>query len=287
MFTNWIDDVERVTHDLNSKIKVFDLKTIDISESILKDISKRVLISLCNPENVKFQCSGEDLDDLKKYIKNHVIPEKDSLKNVYIQKSTWGEIISAEVLKEFRNHLLPIYRLRHKEKKNFAMRSDADVLSCVCSNDNFFIALSEVKTNGDTYYSPKKYQGIINDAYCHLLKNDIDEPEVINHMNNLLINEGKYDLAKIFNKHFKNFSKRKKEFHIFLIREKRRWKDDVLKMFKDNCIKCKKKDDEYEYITLPNNLIINIVLIDQLNEIINSTYELIPEIAEEVVYNDE
>lgn len=272
MLEQWINDNERKNHDLKSNIKVFDLSTNVLSKNILKNLAKRVLISLGRPEDIRFMCEGEDLDYLKEYVTNHVIPEEDIKHNFYPRKSMWGEIISAEILKDFRNHFIPIYKLRHKEKRNAAMRSGADTVTCIKNENEISIALSEVKTKGDiSSNGVYNYRIEMEKAYDHLKDNDINEPEVIDHMTKILRFEGKYDLAKVFKDYFRNFTNKNREFHIFMIMEEKRWGEDILRLFRN------------ENIILPN-LTINILLIDHLEDLIKNTYELIPEIAEEVIY---
>jgi hypothetical protein len=269
MLGKWIIDNERVNHDLKSNIKIFDLLTNNLSENILIDIAKRVLISLCDPEDIKYICDGENIDYLENYVKNHVIPDKNS--DFYPRKSFWGEIISAEILKDFRNHCIPIYKLRHKEKRNASMRSGADIVTCVKHENKVLIALSEVKTKGNIAASGiYKYRCEIEKAYTQLKKNDINEPEIIDYMIKILRYEGKNELAKLFKDDFKNFTNTHREFHIFMVMEKIRWDEDILRLFRN------------ESINLPN-LTINILLINDINKLIEDTYELIPKIAEEVI----
>ncbi len=269
----WVDDIEKVYDEVPYNIKVFELLIKDLNEDMIIDIAKRILISLGDPENIKFMCELDEIN-LKDYVIDHVIPDKDNKKIIYPRKSTWGEIIAAEILKDIRGHFIPIYRLRHKNKRNSAMQGGADVVTCVGSEKDFYISLSEVKAKGDL-----KSRGVydyrieVEKAYNHLKDTNIDEPEIIDHMIKILRFERKFELAKIFRGYFKNFKKSNKEFHIFMIMEKSRWGEDILRLFKN------------ETIELPN-LSINIFLINNLNQLINRTYETIPEIAEEVVYNE-
>ena len=183
----------------------------------------------------------------------------------------WGEIISAEILNVFRKHLIPFYRLRHKEKQNQSMRGEADVVTCYLDDTPLIIAFTEVKTKGNIeqtgFYEYKKE---MKNAEKELLKDNVDKPEILEYVHKILSYDDKYELLQKFDDAIKNPNSYKKEFHIFMIMEKNRWGDQIIEFFKE-------KSTE-----LPN-LTINIVLIDSLNELIDETYEIILDIAEDII----
>lgn len=184
----------------------------------------------------------------------------------------WGEIVSAEILNVFRNHLIPIYKLRYKEKKDQAMRGEADVVTCYLDDTPLIIAFSEVKTKGNIkqngFYEYKKE---MKKAEKELLKDNVDKPEILDYIHRILYTKNKNNsLFQIFDDAIKNPNSYKKEFHIFMIMEKNRWDEQIIEFFKEN-------------ITELPNLIINIVLINSLNELIGETYEIILDIAEDII----
>ena len=75
----------------------------------------------------------------------------------------------------------------------------------------------------------------------------------------------------LFDKAIRDPKSYSKDFHIFLIFEKDKWKEDILKNL-DNI-----------QVELPN-LTLNVVLINSLKDLIKETYSLVPEVTEEVVY---
>ena len=242
---------------------------IEITAEIKKDISKRVLLSLENPEYLKVRFNTLSSEEIKECLIGSILPDKNAM--FHPQKSLWGEIISSEILNVFRKHLIPIYKLRYKEKKDQAMRGKADVVTCNLDDDPFIIAFTEVKTKGDIKKNGfSEYKKDMENAEKGLLKNNVDNPEILEYMYKRLVDEKKYDLLQKFDDAIKKPNSYKKEFHIFMIIEKSRWGEQIIDFFKE-------KSTE-----LPN-LTINIVLINSLNDLIDETYEIILDIAEDVI----
>lgn len=269
MLKLWIEENKIEKPDYPNKMEFYKFhEIIKITDEIKKDISKRVLLSLDNPMYLKYKFNSFNSDEIKNYLKKLSLPDENN--NFNPQKSFWGEIISAEILTVFRKHLIPVYKLRYKEKKDQAMRAEADVLTYYFDN-HLIIAFTEVKTKGNIkkggFYEYKKE--MVN-AEEELLKNDPEKPEILDYVCKRLFDEKKFNLLKIFDYAFNNPDSYKKEFHIFMIMEKDRWGEPIIDFFKE-------KSTE-----LPN-LTINIVLINSLNDLIDETYEIILDIAEDVI----
>ena len=269
MFELWIEENKLEKPDYH-KMEFFEFQEkIEITSEIKKDISKRVLLGLESPRHLKVRLNNLNSDEIRKCLVDSILPEKEN--RFHPQKSMWGEIISAEILNVFREHLIPFYRLRHKEKQNQSMRGEADVVTCYFGEGPLIIAFTEVKTKGDIkqngFYQYKKE---MQNAEKELLKDNVDKPEILEYMHKILSYDDKYELLQKFDEAIKNPNSYKKEFHIFMIMEKNRWGEPIIEFFKEKSTK------------LPN-LTINIVLINSLNELIDETYEIILEIAEDVV----
>ena len=270
MLKLWIEENKIEKSDYPNKMEFYEFQEkIEITYEIKKNISKRVLLGLEKPEYLKSRLNNLSSDEIRKCLIDTILPDKNAL--FYPQKSMWGEIISVEILKEFRKHLIPFYRLRYKEKRNQAMRGEADVVTCYLDNNPLIIAFTEIKTKGNIkkkgYYEYKKE---IKNAEEELLKDNVERPEILEHMYKILVYDDKYDLLQKFDDAIKNPSTYKKEFHIFMIMEKNRWGEQIIDFFKENSTE------------LPN-LTVNIVLINSLNDLIDETYEIILDIAEDVI----
>lgn len=270
MLKIWIEENKIEKPDYPNKMDFYKFQEkIEINAEIKKNIAKRVLLSLEDPNYLKFRFNNLNSDKIKEYLLESILPDKNA--PFYPQKSIWGEIISVEILNVFRSHLIPIYKLRYKEKKDQAMRGKADVVTYYFDGSPLIISFTEVKTKGNIKdKSFKKYKEEIEKAEKGLLGNNVEKPEILEYICKRLYDEEKFTLLQKFDYAFKNPRSYKKEFHIFMVMEKNRWCEQIIDFFKE------------KNTALPN-LTINIVLINSLNELIDETYEIILNIAEEVI----
>ena len=268
MLKLWIEENKMEKPDYPDKMEFYEFQEIEITMEIKKDISKRVLLGLANPEYLQFRFNNSKSGEIRKYLIDSILPNK----NVHFspQKSIWGEIISAEILNVFRKHLIPVYKLRYKEKKDQAMRGEADVVTCYLDEGPLIIAFTEVKTKGDINGNINEYKREMQKAEKGLLKNNVEKPEILEYMCKRLFDEKKYSLLQKFDEAYNNPLSYKKEFHIFMIMEKSRWGEQIIDFFKESPTE------------LPN-LSIDIVLINSLNDLIDETYKIILDIAEDVI----
>jgi len=266
MINKWLKEVKRVNTNY-SKFAVIDLTENNIQEE-LKELKKflanQILIHLGSIKRLRDMYKNKPKDKLGKYVSDCILPKKCAHFNP--EQSFLGEILTAEILEKIRKAILPIYKLRYKELRNKAMRGKADVIACNLLGDKPRIIFAEVKSK--ITYKKK----IAEEAYKGLIKNNVKVPEIVDYISRRLENDDKYDLASLFCKAIINPNFYSKDFHIFLIFEKDKWKEDILKKLNDIEIK------------LPN-LTLNVVLISSLKDLIKETYSLVPEVAEEIVYN--
>ena len=235
MLKLWIEENKLEKEDYPNKMEFYEFEEkIEITAEIKKNISKKVLLSLYDPEYLKIRFNNLNSDEIKKDLKESLLPDENAL--FHPQKSMWGEIVSAEILNVFRNHLIPIYKLRYKEKKDQAMRGEADVVTCYLDDTPLIIAFSEVKTKGNIkqngFYEYKKE---MKKAEKELLKDNVDKPEILDYIHRILYTKNKNNsLFQIFDDAIKNPNSYKKEFHIFMIMEKNRWGEQIIEFFKEN-----------------------------------------------------
>lgn len=268
MINEWLKEVKRInTH--YSKFSVIDLTENDTQED-LKELKKflanLILIHLDYPERLKRIYRDKPNDELRKHVSDCILPNKNVSFNP--EQSFLGEILTAEILKKIRKAILPIYKLRYKELKNSAMRGKADVIACRILADKPVIIFTEVKSKVtyDKEIAKKAYEGLV--------LNNVKVPEIVDYISKILENDDEYNLASLFDKAIVDPESYSKDFHIFLIFEKGKWKEDILKNLNDI------------EIELPN-LTLDVVLINSLEDLIEETYSLVPEVAEEIVYNEQ
>jgi hypothetical protein len=268
MINKWLKEVKRVnTH--YSKFSVINLTENDMKEE-LKELKKflanRILIHLDYPERLRRIYRDKPNDKLRKHVSDLILPNKNVSFNP--EQSFLGEILTAEILEKIRKAILPIYKLRYKELKDRAMRGKADVLACRIFAGKPVLIFAEVKSK--ITYKKK----IAEEAYRELVLNNVEVPEIVDYISKRLEDRDEYNLANLFDKAIVDSKSYSKDFHIFLIFEKNKWKEDILENL-DNI-----------QVELPN-LTLNVVLINSLKDLIKETYSLVPEVAEEIVYNEQ
>lgn len=268
MINEWLKEVKR-TNTNYTKFTVIDLTENDMRKE-LKELKKflanRILIHLDYPERLRRIYKDEPKDKLRKHILDLVLPKKGVHFNP--EQSFLSEIITADILEKIRKAILPIYKLRYKELRDRAMRGKADVLACRILAGKPVLIFAEVKSK-ITY---KKE--IAEEAYRELVLNNVEVPEIVDYISKRLEDQDEYNLANLFDKAIVDPKSYSKDFHIFLIFEKNKWKEDILEIL-----------DTIE-IKLPG-LTLNVVLINYLKDLIKETYSLVPEVAEEIVYNEQ
>ena len=268
MINKWLKEVKRLnTH--YSKFSVIDLTENDMQEE-LKELKKflanRILIHLDYPERLRRIYRDKPNDKLRKHVSDLILPNKNVSFNP--EQSFLGEILTADILEKIRKAILPVFKLRYKELKDRAMRGKADVLACRILEDKPVIIFAEVKSKitYDKEIAKKAYEGLV--------LNDIESPEIVDYISKRLEDSDEYNLVNLFDKAIRDPKSYSRDFHIFLIFEKNKWKEEVLEIL-----------DTIE-VVLPN-LTLNVVLISSLKDLIKETYSLVPEVAEEVVYSEQ
>lgn len=258
------------------KFFIFDLTedNLDNLDDLKKFLAKQVLIHLTNPSRLIRLFKGRPVDELTDHIINSKLPPEDAQFNP--KQSFWAEIVSAEILERMDEFTLPIYKLRYKETRDKAMRGKADVLACKIVDNKPIIVFSEVKSKS-VYISPKESKKLATEAFEGVSSNNTDFPEIVDYISERIedlpdTNPNKYSLMDLFDNAVIYPKFYSKDFHLFFIFEKEKWKEECLEIF-----------DITKINELPT-LTINIVLIESLKDLIDDTYSLVPKAAEEIVY---
>ncbi|MCK9544549.1 MAG: hypothetical protein M0R03_21220, partial [Novosphingobium sp.] len=95
--------------------------------------------------------------------------------------------------------------------------------------------------------------------------------DIIDFISRVCYSNGNYDMADKFDEVFLNIEDYNKEFQIFLLFDKKIWKEDILETLDEI-------PPELE------NLFVTVILIDDLKDLIEETYKLTVEVGEELVY---
>jgi hypothetical protein len=274
MIEDWLKRDER--HTGIPKFFIFDLTedNLDNLDDLKKFLAKQVLIHLANPSRLIRIFKSRPVDELTDHIINSKLPPEDA--RFSPKQSFWAEILSAEISERMDEFMLPIYKLRYKDSRDKAMRGKADVLACKIVEDKPIIIFSEVKSKS-VYISPKESKKLATEAFDGVCSNNTDFPEIVDYISERIEdlpdnNPNKYFLMDLFDNAVIHPTSYTKDFRIFFIFEKEKWKEECLEIFDIEKIK-----------ELPT-LTINIVLIDYLKDLIDNTYLLVPKAAKEIVY---
>ena len=175
----------------------YDFTVVDISDTNATDrdhlidyLADRLVEGLVPPERLEDILRKAGLDKLLALLRNRVVERK-----VSVLIGDFGEIIVAEMLKELDGYLIPIAKLRFREKRNWPMRL-TDVLGIKHDGQQLIeLCLCEVKTR-TTWNRDCEQVGLA--AYRELEKEESQRiPEIVEFVADKLRLIQNYELAHI------------------------------------------------------------------------------------------
>jgi hypothetical protein len=200
-----------------------------------------------------------ELNIVEDYIKNRVLPKKAANPT---RIGNFGEILATQCLIDFTDFEFPIYKLRYREKRNWAMRLTDLFLVKKQNNGRILICYGEVKTRSGVSYtsSVKKVAVEAHDS----LKKDVAvaNPEILDFVRKILYAQGKLEEARIFGRIQNNRIKYDITHILFLVHDNSIWKDEILSELEQHNIDNRLK-----------NLNVNVLRINKLSRLIDQTYE--------------
>lgn len=266
MVKRWINEKPR--KDNSHSFTVIDISEHNkITEEVKRILASNLILSFRDIEHLKRRYKDQPKVKLKEHIENKVFATgKDGFSNA-TKIGDWGEVFCEVILDEFRGYALPIRKLKWKINNEksllgtdvFAIKQDKDgnIKDLVYSE-------SKVKTTYLKDIGKQAYESLYRD-------NGESLPDIIDFISRLFYFQGNFEMADKFDDVFSNMEKYGKEFQIFLIFDKKLWKEDILEILNDI-------PPELE------NLFVTVVLIDGLRDLIDETYNLTIEVGEELVY---
>lgn len=254
--------VEDITERLNPDISNPD-------DIILNSMAEQLLIACAPPDMIREEIEMllEDVDELdlhiiKDYVETEIIfPTKGVGKEEIIKLITWignfGEVLAAQYLIESEGFWFPIYKLRFREKKDYAMKL-TDI--CLVKTEGLqkpLVCYGEVKTKTS---SCDKDLGI--KGHESLKKDDaLEKPEILRFLRQQLYSMQRYDEARFFS----GISLGKISYDIkhtlILVHETKSWEEDILKNLHSQ-----------ELDSRLVNFSVKVILIQELRQVIDETY---------------
>lgn len=265
MIKKWLFEQER---DSAPQFRIIDLseQSNQPDTEVRKFLTLQLIIHLISPNQLKKLFQGRPINEIVEYITANVFPRNDDKFNV--RQSTWGEVVTASIVERLRSFKLPIKKLRYKEAQSKAMRGKADCIAASIKDGKLLVCFAEAKTK--IQYHSGNDRDIAKDAYDALAENINLRPEIIDYIARRLEHDDEYALADLFNKAILEPTSYDRHFQIFLIFEKKVWNEEIIDFLKS------------QTLALPN-LIVNVVLIDSLKELIDLSYNLTEQIAEQAL----
>ncbi len=247
----WLNIEERT-------INTYDFK---IRDAVENSVDEENLIRFCGGELINAVRSSKflmkvlkdyDLNILSDYVKNNTFAPEGN--RAWI--GDFGEVLCTTILRDYDNDIIPVYKLRSREKQDWPMRL-TDILTYKTENGTIILKFSEVKTRTKSKecHAPKAYEKLQKE-----MKDS--KPEVLDFIQRRLLDEGKYDQADLFMKIYFGKIKPKKHSILFLVYEKPLWDERIL-------INLNKVFDKKDL----HNFEVRVIRISELRKLIRSSYE--------------
>lgn len=261
MLGQWLVFQERKSS--NYQFGVVDITEVCAANGAIMDhLALQLVLSHGVPQMIRqeYEILCEDaselgLDILKRYIEEEILPQKSQLPT---RIGNFGEVLAASYLLEFEGYWLPIYKLRYREKKAWAMRL-TDL--CVIRVDGLarpLVCYGEVKTKSAGCNKQLAVEG-----HNSLAKDDaLTNPEILRFMCVWFYEAGKLEEATFISRLRLGKVQYDKKHALFLVHDKDSWTEEILENLHAQVL------DErlVDFSVRP-------VLIHGLREIIDSAYE--------------
>jgi len=264
----------------NSKysFNVYDIsEQQDLTDRIKHIIANEILKAFRNPEGLKCQYKSKPREDLRNYINNELFSPPSGGFDTATRIGDWGEIFIGLYLIKIKGNNIPFYKIRCKHRKDKSVQM-LDLLTF--DEVNHTINFNEVKTksarlqnktNSRNQVIPDSKFHIAIDAYKELsAEYSADAPQIYTFIARMLYDFEQFDLANEFDQFCKNNQCNKKG-NIFLLFDSNHWKEEVLEYLDNHQIDIQ-------------NLSVFVVLVKNLRVLIEETYNLTVESAENIVY---
>ncbi len=264
MLSKWL--TQQVRHPAVYKFPITDVtELVAPNECILDYLALALLLAHGNPQQIRDQYSlllkdAEDnsLSILKKYLEGHIFPREN---RISVRVGNFGEVLASTLMIDFENFWFPIYKLRFREKKDWAMRLTDLCLIKQIEDTNPLVCYGEVKT-----ISGQRDKNIAIKGHDSLVLGEardfLAEPEILHFISTILYETDRLEEAHFISGVELGIIKYNKRHDLFVIHSSEKWTEEIL--------------DQLEGHSLDQRLVnfsIKIVLISQLRQLIDTVYD--------------
>ncbi|GHO65547.1 hypothetical protein KSC_044390 [Ktedonobacter sp. SOSP1-52] len=252
-------------------LSAYKFPVVDITEIVLPDdevinyLTLALLLAHGNPYLIRDQYNlllkdAEDnsLDILKNYLEQHIFPHS---KRISTRVGNFGEVLASTFLIEFENFWFPIYKLRYREKKDWAMRLTDLCLIKRLKDVSPLVCYGEVKTisgNCDKDIAIKGHDSLVLGE----AKDALSDPEILHFISTILYETFRFEEAAFISEILLGKIKYDKRHDLFIIHSKEKWTDEILERLEGHPLDQRLVDFSTK-----------VVLISQLRNLIDTIYD--------------
>lgn len=262
MLRNWLVYQQRENSTYQKFAVVDVIEKSELDDQILDHLAHDIVLAHIEPElladayrELAQDVSELNLDLLKEFLETKILPNKTN--GIPALIGNFGEIVAASLLTEFEDFEIPIYKLRFREKQNWAARL-TDL--CLIKTSNLpkpTVCYGEVKTHTsacDLQLAVKGHNSLAKD-------NALADPEILRFLCNVLYNAQRFEQRELFLKIWLGKADYNRRHDLFLIHDADNWDEGVL--------------HNLEALELDDRLVdfsVKVVLITKLRQVIDTAY---------------
>jgi hypothetical protein len=260
MLRRWLTCQERNPSD--HKYVIIDVaELIEPDDEVLDHLARELVLAHGSPQMIKTELemlledAGEvKLDILREYIEKEVLPDEE---RVATRVGNFGEVLAADVLIAFEAFWLPIFKLRFREKRNWAVRLTDLCLIKVDDLPRPMVCYGEAKTKSTGCNLQLAVEG-----HESLAKDDaLANPEILRFICMWLYETEMYDEAEFISQIRLGKLDYNKRHDLFLVHNEECWREEIL----DNLEDCQLDERLVDFS-------VKVVLVAELRQVIDEVY---------------
>jgi hypothetical protein len=206
---------------------------------------------------------------LEHYLESEILPSADK---VITRIGNFGEVVAALFLVRFEGFWFPIYKLRYREKKDWASRLTDLCLIKLVDGQKPLVCYSEVKT-----HSSRCDKGLGIQGHDSLSKDDaLNNPEILRFISTRLYDSGQFAEADFISDLRLGRVQYNRRHDLYLIHDSATWSEEILERLHGH--------------ELDGSLVdfsVRVFLIRELRGLIDDTYECSWMAAKDIVDGQE
>jgi len=275
MLKNWLTTSPR--NPSQYKFPVIDISELKESDDeVAIALGNLILQSHGNPQMIETELllllediTNLNLDVIKEYLEKEILPKRE---RVIVRVGNFGEILAANLLIKFEDFEFPIYKLRLREKKDWAAKLTDICLIKKNEGEIPCVFYGEVKTRSDKLDVNTGIEGHNSLATDDALEN----PEILNFICKWLYETQKFEEATFYSKLRLGKTMYTKRHELFIVHNLETWNDEVLQRLHD-----------FEIDVRLENFAVRVIYVSSLRDLIDLSYEKCVNAAEDLIYGKE